>query len=66
MGGEFLSGNIYNMNNMNLNMSRKNINRSLITYTQPSNIKSNNQTSERSLTLGNNKLPDIIPPIHPK
>ena len=66
MGGEFLSGNINNMSNMNLNMSRKNINRSLITYTQPSNIKSNNQTSERSLTLGNNKLPDIIPPIHPK
>ena len=66
IGGEFASGNISSMSN--LNMSRKNI-KNLITYTLPSNIKSNNQNSDRSLKniiSGNNKLPDIIPPIHPK
>ena len=66
IGGEFASGNISSMSN--LNMSRKNI-KNLVTYTLPSNIKSNNQNSDRSLkniNSGNNKLPDIIPPIHPK
>ena len=66
MGGEFASGNISSMSN--LNMSRKNI-KNLLTYTLPLNIKSNNQNSDRSLkniNSGNNKLPDIIPPIHPK
>ena len=62
--GEFLSGNM-----SNLNMSKiKSSNRSLLNYTQPSNYKSNNN-SERSMTnlnLGNSKLPDIIPSIHPK
>ena len=62
--GDFLTGNI-----SNLNMSRKNINRSLINFTQPSSMKSVINNSEKSFNnsnLGNNKLPDIIPSVHPK
>ena len=62
--GEFLSGSI---NNSNISKIR-NSNRNLLNFTQPSNMKSNSN-SERSLTnanIGNNKLPDIIPSIHPK
>ena len=66
LNGDYYSGNI---SNINTNMSRKNLNRSLLNFTQPSNIKSNNQNNERNLNIlnnGNNKLPDIIPSIHPK
>ena len=62
--GEFFSGNISNSSVSKI----RNSNRNLLNFTQPSNMKSNNN-SERSLTnanIGNNKLPDIIPPIHPK
>ena len=62
--GEFLSANISNSNASKI----RNSNRNLLNFTQPSNMKSNNN-SERSLTnanIGNSKLPDIIPFIHPK
>ena len=64
-GGEFLTTSIGNMN-----ISRiKNSNRSLVNFTQPSNVKSTNISSERNLnsnlSLGQSKLPDINP-THPK
>ena len=64
-GGEFLTTSIGNMN-----LSRiKNSNRSLVNFTQPSNVKSTNISSERNLnsnlSLGQSKLPDINP-THPK
>ena len=64
-GGEYLTTSIGNMN-----LSRiKNSNRSLVNFTQPSNVKSTNISSERNLnsnlSLGQSKLPDINL-THPK
>ena len=71
--GEYLSGNISTLNfsKKNLNNNISNINKSLVSFTQPNNIKSNNYNlnSDRSLhnlNRGNSKLPDIVPSIHPK
>ena len=70
--GEYLSGNISTMNFSKKNLMNNNINKSLVTFTQPNNIKSNtnlNLNSDRSLhnlNRGNSKLPDIVPSIHPK
>ena len=60
-----------NFSKKNLNNNINNINKSLVSFTQPNNIKTNNYNlnSDRSLhnlNRGNNKLPDIIPSIHPK
>ena len=52
----------------NTSMNRiKNLNKSVINFNQPLGNKSNNNSnSDRNLTLGQSKLPDIIPNIHPK
>ena len=64
--GDFFSA---NLSNLNMNMSKKNINKSLINFTQPSSMKSvifNSEKSFNNSNIGSSKLPDIIPPIHPK
>ena len=54
------------VNNTSLNRI-KNLNKSVINFNQPLGNKSNNNSnSDRNLTLGQSKLPDIIPNIHPK
>ena len=60
---EYVPGKVNKINRV------KNMNRSLINFTQPSNNKltiNNDRKTSLNLSIGQNKLPDIIPSLYQK